>query len=149
MLSYPRPSRIAPAIAAVITDSAHRVLLVLRSDCNLWGLPSGRIEPGEMLVDAVVREVSEETGLDVHVERLIGVYSDPVSQVYAYPSGDVVHYVTCCCLCTVVGGSARPDGVEVLDVEFFDTGKLPSNLLPMHPQWLADALASEAAAFVR
>lgn len=147
--AYPWPERVAAGVAAVVRDGAGRVLLARRADNGLWGLPSGHVEAGETVAAAVVREVREETALEIRVERLIGVYSDPASQVFAYPSGRVSHFVTCCFACRPVGGQARGDGVEALEVGFFTPDALPPDLLPMHPRWLADALAGEAAAFVR
>jgi ADP-ribose pyrophosphatase YjhB (NUDIX family) len=132
----------------VLADD-ERVLLVQRADVGLWGLPSGWVEPGETVVEAVVREVREETGLDVAVERLIGVYSDPASQVFAYPLGPVVQFVTSCFACRVIGGTAQADGREALDAAFCPLHDLPFDLLPMHPQWLTDALEGEVAARVR
>ncbi len=135
-----RPSRVEAGVAAVVLDADGRVLLGLRADNGMWGLPSGHVEPGESIEQAVVREVREETGLHVRVERLIGVYSDPASQTFAYPDGRVVQFVTSTCLCRPVGGSLRADGREALEVGFFPPEALPAPLLPMHPRWLEDAL---------
>jgi HAD superfamily hydrolase (TIGR01450 family) len=147
--SFVWPERVAAGVAAVVLADDQRVLLVQRADIGLWGLPSGRVEPGETVAEAVVREVREETGLDVAVERLIGVYSDPASQVFAYPSGPVVQFVTSCFACRVIGGIARADGIEALDVAFFAPHDLPADLLPMHPRWLTDALEGKLAAHIR
>ena len=125
------------------------MLLVKRADVGRWELPSGRVEPGEAVAEAVVREVREETGLEVAVARLVGVYSDPASQVFSYPSGQVSQYVTSCFACRVVGGTPRADGIEALEAAFIDVDDLPADLLPMHPRWLADALAGDVAARIR
>lgn len=142
------PERVAAGVAAVVFDDAGWVLLGRRADNGLWGLPSGRVEPGETVEEGAVREVAEETGLVVEVERLVGVYSDPASQVFAYPGGEVVQFVTCCFRCRVLAGELRPDGEESVEVAFFDPEGLPPNLLPMHPRWLSDALPGEGATFV-
>ena len=60
-----------------------RVLLQRRDDNGRWGLPGGSVEPGESVRTAVIREVHEETGLDVEPLRLIGVYSDPANEAIA------------------------------------------------------------------
>ncbi len=86
---FPWPERVEAGVAAVVFDGAQRVLLGRRADNGLWGLPSGHVEAGETVAEAVRREVREETGLEVAIVRLIGVYSDPASQVFCYPSGPV------------------------------------------------------------
>lgn len=137
---FPWPARVAAGVAAVVFDGTGRVLLGKRADNGLWGLPSGRVEPAETVEEATTREVREETGLEIEVGRLIGVNSDPESQVFAYTTGEVTQFVTSCFACGVVGGSLRADGVEALDARFFEVGRLPTDLLPMHPGWLHDAL---------
>ena len=62
-------------VFAIIVDNQKRVLLGHRCDYNVWDLPGGGMESGETPWDCAVREVKEETGLDVQVTRLLGVYS--------------------------------------------------------------------------
>lgn len=143
------PERLEPGVAAVVLNAPGDVLLVKRRDNGLWGLPSGHVERGETVAEAVKREVREETGLDVEVERLIGVYSDPASQVFHYPSGEVVQFVTLSFLCRVVGGTLCADGVESSEVKFFKPSELPHDILTMHPLWLKDAQADRPQAFIR
>ena len=143
------PEHVEAGVAAVAFDGTGSVLLVKRGDNGLWGLPSGHVEPGETVEEAIMREVLEETGLYVRVIQLIGVYSDPASQVFSYPTGQTVHFITSCFRCEVIGGQLHPDGREVLDVVFADVNKLPEPLLPMHPRWLSDALARQTLAFIR
>lgn len=147
--TFPWPERVAAGVAAVVFDSAGRVLLGRRLDNGLWGLPSGHVETGETIEEAVVREVREETDLTVKVTKLVGVYSDPESQAFTYPGGEVVQFVTSCFRCEVVGGSPRADGEETSEVAFFAAEDLPEDLLAMHPQWLSDALSTDATAYVR
>ncbi len=144
-----RPTVMRAAASAVVFDDARRrVLLQRRSDNGRWGLPGGGVELGETLAAACIREVREETGFDVAIVRLIGVYSDPAFQVVRYPDGHVVHYVSACFECRVVGGAAALCD-ETLALEWFDTRDLPPDLLPMHRLRIDDALAGRAEAFVR
>jgi ADP-ribose pyrophosphatase YjhB (NUDIX family) len=71
----PAPNSIVPAASAVVTNDAGEILLQRRSDNDLWALPGGTMDLGERIADTVVREVREETGLDVEVTGIVGVYS--------------------------------------------------------------------------
>jgi ADP-ribose pyrophosphatase YjhB (NUDIX family) len=99
-----KATQLRPSVAAVVRDGQGRILLQRRSDNGLWGLPGGSVEIGESVTQAIIREVREETGLSVRVDRLIGVYSDPRLQVVRYPDGKVVHYVSSLFSCTILGG---------------------------------------------
>lgn len=143
------PDDVKPGVAAVIFNAQRQVLLVRRNDNGLWSLPSGHLEIGETVVAAIKREIQEETGLIVDVNKLIGVYSDPVSQVFSYPSGATIHFITLSFLCCITGGCMQADYSEIAEVAFFDTSHLPTNILKMHPQWLTDALADQSFSFVR
>jgi ADP-ribose pyrophosphatase YjhB (NUDIX family) len=61
-------------VNCAVMDDEGRVLLSRRGDLNVWNLPGGRLDSGEALADAAAREVLEETGLVVYVERAIGLY---------------------------------------------------------------------------
>ncbi|MFD3157018.1 NUDIX domain-containing protein [Haloimpatiens sp. FM7330] len=134
---------ICPAAAVIIFDDKNNVLLQKRADVDLWGIPSGHFEPGETITNTAVREVFEETGLNIKVVRLIGVYSDPKTQVFEYPDGRVTHFVTCCFEGKIIGGNISNDSPETLDIKFFPVNNLPKNILRMHPMWLKDALSEE------
>ena len=82
-------------VAVIILNEENQVLLQKRSDVGLWGIPSGHIEIGETVSEAAIREIKEETNLDIRIKKLIGVYSEPDSQVFTYPNGRVVHFITC------------------------------------------------------
>ena len=138
---------VRPSVAAVILDR-DRVLLQRRSDGGQWGLPGGSVEVGESVTEAVVREVREETGLEVMPERLIGVYSDPALQVVRYPTGHVWHYVTTLFGCAVRGGTLTICD-ETLALRYFPVRRLPATLLPHHRIRIKDALARRGAPFVR
>ena len=110
--------------SACVRDHAGSVLWQRRSDFGWWGLPGGVLELDESLADCAVREVREETGLEVELLRLVGLYSSPDFDV-TYPNGDQVQQVTACFECRVVGGSIRPDGGETLELSWFPLEKSP------------------------
>lgn len=140
---------IKAGIAVIVFNEKNQVLLQKRIDVGLWGIPSGHIEIGETVSEAAIREMKEETNLDIRIKKLIGVYSDPLSQVFAYPNGKVVHFITTCFLAEITGGELICNSNESLDIKFFDLQNLPENLLNMHPKWLEDALAEKEMAFIR
>lgn len=143
------PDRILPSACAVALDDGGRILLHRRADNGFWGLPGGKVDPGESVSSAVVREVSEETGLRVSVLRLTGVYSDPaVRVVAAYPDGCVVHYVNLTFLCRVEGGEPAVSS-EGLEVGFFAPDRLPEPFLLGHRIRLEDALSLRVEPYVR
>jgi 8-oxo-dGTP diphosphatase len=102
---------------AIITDAENRILWCLRSDYNIWNLPGGSVENGEAPWDCVIREVKEETGLDIVVEKLTGIYSKPEENdlVFSYK-------------CRVVAGDLQINE-EAKEIEYFDLNKLPQNIV--------------------
>jgi 8-oxo-dGTP diphosphatase len=138
-----------PGAAAIIRDETGRVLLIRRGDGRGWSLPGGAMEPGERIADCVVREVQEETGLEVVPVRVVGVYSDPERMHVTFPNGDQVHFMSVTFECRVVGGRLRPDGDESLEVAYFDTNALPAGVVCDHEIRIRDALCDQEAAFFR
>jgi 8-oxo-dGTP pyrophosphatase MutT (NUDIX family) len=112
-----------PSVTGVIFDQQRRLLMVLHADRRIWVLPGGCIDPGETPVDAVVREVWEETGLRVEPVALRGVHSGPDFLV-RYDNGDQAIYVMSVFECRATGGTLRPDGMETLDVRYFSEAEL-------------------------
>lgn len=106
-----------PSVSAVVFDSERRVLVVRHAEGDRWGPPGGAIDPLERPTQAVVREVREETGLEVDVVDLIGVYGGP-EFVVVYPNGDRTAYISTAYRCRIIGGELRADGEEVVDARF-------------------------------
>lgn len=114
--------------------------LVLRRDNRLWAIPGGAIEDNETAAEAAVREVKEETGLEVKVVRLVGVYSNPRDTAITYPDGNTRIWVSIGFECAVVGGAQRPDPNEVLKIEWHAPDALPDPMLPGHVVRIRDAV---------
>lgn len=100
-----------------------------------WGFPGGAIEVGESIEAAAVREVREETGLDVEVVRLIGVYSDPDM---TYPNGDQAHSICIGLEFRVRGGALACDGSETLALRYFPLNQAPKLFCKQHEDLLND-----------
>ena len=142
---FPWPGKVEAGVTAVVFDRSGRVLLAKGGGSGLWELPSGRVEPGETIGEAVGREVLERTGFTVNVVRLIGVYSDPAYQIVSYPTGEVTQHITSCFHCEVVDGAQNR--LEAPNAAFFATDELPTDLVPMQPGLLSHALAEKQEAF--
>jgi 8-oxo-dGTP diphosphatase len=110
---------IIPSVAGIIRDeSGERVLLVQDCDGGRWSTPGGALEIEDTPANAVIREVWEETGLTVVIERLLGVYGGP-NFIVRYANGDETQYISTMFECRVVSGELRPDGDEVRAAAFF------------------------------
>jgi len=124
------------AVSALLFDE-HRVLLAHRRDIDWWNLPGGGMELGETVEEAVKREVLEETGLQVEVEQLVGVYSKPQKQE-----------VVLTFRCRKVGG-VLTETEESRECRYFLPDDLPVNTLPKHRQRILDALLERERAVLR
>ncbi len=125
----PPANAIVPAVTAVVTDTDGRVLLIHRTDNDRWALPGGGIELGESVSDAVQREVKEETGIDVEVTGLVGIYSDP-RHVIAYDDGEVRQQFSICFRARSAGGELAGSS-ESSEVRWVPTDEIGT--LDMHP----------------
>jgi ADP-ribose pyrophosphatase YjhB (NUDIX family) len=103
----PKANSLVVAVGAVVRNDRSEVLLIERTDNGLWALPGGAQEIGESVTDAVRREVREETGIEVEVTGLIGIYSDP-AHVIAYDDGEVRQEFSLCFAARAISGSLRP-----------------------------------------
>jgi ADP-ribose pyrophosphatase YjhB (NUDIX family) len=108
------------------------VLLVQREDFEVWGLPGGEIEPGETPAQAAVREVYEETGLNVRLTRLIGLYTKP--------QWTAANTSTAVFAAEVIGGELLTDTAETLNCGFFAKDQLPEHLIWWSRHEIEDAL---------
>lgn len=114
-----------------------KVLLALRRDIDWWNLPGGGMELGETVDEALQREVLEETGLQVRVGRLVGVYSKPQKQE-----------VVLTFLCQREGGQLTATE-ETRESRFFAPDALPEKTLPKHAERIRDALLNQPEAIIR
>ena len=118
-----------------IFNEKGEVLLQKRADCNKWGFPGGAVELGETPEMAAKREVKEETGLDVEVGNLIGIYTD--SDV-VYPNGDKAHSICICYEMKIMGGELVCDRDETLELKFFSLDNMPELFCKQHEELLRD-----------
>jgi 8-oxo-dGTP pyrophosphatase MutT (NUDIX family) len=144
----PEPNSMVPAAGGAVFDATNRILLVRRADNDKWALPGGKIELNESVLQAVEREIREETGLQVKVQSLIGVYSDP-EHIIAYPNGEVRRQFFLLCRCDLSSGSLATDS-ESTAIGFFSKEETATlNLSPSQRQRIDDAFLVNSNAVVR
>ncbi|WP_262285382.1 NUDIX domain-containing protein [Micromonospora sp. MA102] len=133
-------------VTAVVFDDLGRVLLVRRTDNSRWALVTGCLEPGEQPAAGAAREVMEEAGVDVTVERLVSVEALDLSIA---PNGDQVYWLNVGFRCRLRRGHAHVNDDESMEVAWFDLDALPE-LDPHQARCLALASADKPDAwFVR
>ena len=116
------------AVAVVATDEG-KILMVKRAIDPMmgrWSLPAGYVDRGEVVEEAAVREVREETGVEVRLGSLVGVYSSPGAPVI------LVVYAA-----TITAGVASP-GDEAMEVGFFHPDELPEMPFPHDDEIIRD-----------
>ena len=104
----PTANAVVPAAVAFVADDQGRILLQHRVDNDLWALPGGTHDFGESIEETAIREVREETGLDVEIAGLVGIYSDP-RHIIAYTDGEVRQQFTLAFRTRMLGGQLARD----------------------------------------
>jgi ADP-ribose pyrophosphatase YjhB (NUDIX family) len=128
-LNAPEPNSIVVAVTAFVLDDQDRVLLIHRTDNDLWALPGGAQEFGEYISETVIRETREETGITVDVTGLIGVYSNP-KHIVAFSDGEVRQQFSICFRARPLTGTPTTSN-ESSEVRWVSQGDLAE--LSIHP----------------
>ena len=126
-----------PSVAVMTFDEAGRLLLVRAREFDRWQTPGGAIDPDEPPADAAVCEAFEETGLEVELLRVIGVYGGPLFRL-VYPNGDVCSYTAISFAARPCGGAIRPDGDETVEVAWFSREAAAGLAMAPHTRLLVD-----------
>jgi ADP-ribose pyrophosphatase YjhB (NUDIX family) len=128
---------------AIIMYPPNRILLIKRSTppfVSYWALPGGRAEPEEAVEQTVVREVKEETGLDVAIVSKVGEYHEQGIQ-----AGYEYDYYPTCFLVKPVSGEIKKQESEIMEIKLFSLNKLPEVLAFEHAQMIKDFIARDLA----
>lgn len=143
-----REGKLRLGCSAAIFDEQGRILLTRRADNGQWCLPGGAMEPGESAAEACEREVLEETGLNVRVQRLIGVYSHP-DQLVVYKDGNKAHIVALHFEAQVLGGTLGLSN-ETTDFGYFSPEQLDElDFLGRHKERILDTFDNRREAVIK
>ncbi|MDE3056289.1 MAG: NUDIX domain-containing protein [Verrucomicrobiota bacterium] len=124
------PNKVESVTGLLFSPDRTQVLLVERCDVPVWVLPGGGVESGETPEEALMREMEEETGLVVQIDRCVGRYL-PISRL-----AKITHLYEC----TMVSGNLRRSE-ETQDVCFFPLQALPKLIPPPYPEWIQEGYA--------
>lgn len=125
----PKPNSIVVAVTVFVTDSMSRVLLIRRTDNGLWAIPGGAQDFGEYIAETAVRETKEESGVDIRVGGVVGIYTDP-KHVISYSDGEVRQQFSICFRGEYLGGSPTPSS-ESSEVRWVSRAELDQ--FSIHP----------------
>ena len=118
--------------AAAVVISAGKVLLIKRRDCEAWALPGGNVESGETVAETAIREVNEETGIEIELTRLVGIYASP-----RWLSGGNHSVVFAA---RPLSHGIKPQPEEVIESGYFCAAQLPEPFVWWHRRWIGDSL---------
>jgi ADP-ribose pyrophosphatase YjhB (NUDIX family) len=124
----PEPNSLVPAASAVVANERGEILMQRRKDNDLWALPGGTMDLGESIGETAIREVREETGLNVEIDGIVGIYSDP-RHLIEYSDGEVRQQFNICFRARLIDGTLRGSD-ESTDVRWVPSAELDE--LPIH-----------------
>ncbi|GAB3655707.1 NUDIX hydrolase [Glycomyces tarimensis] len=119
----PPPNSVVPSAVAFIENDDGQVLLIRRSDNGDWALPGGGHDLGETIEETAVREAKEETGLDIEITGLIGIYTNP-NHLIEYSDGEVRQQFALSFRASVIDGEIATSS-ESTAVQWFGQDELP------------------------
>lgn len=125
-------------VAALVFIQQEDAILLVKQDYGhqYWSLPGGVVEPGESVEQAAIREVKEETGLDIRITRVVGIYSKPKDNSIAITLAGIA-----------TGGTLAPNN-EITECRYFKLDELPQARVHLQ-QRIADFASQSAATYLR
>ena len=135
-------------VSGIIFNDEGKFLLTKRQDNGQWCLPGGAVESGESVAEACIREVFEETGLNVRVKRLVGVYSHP-DQLVVYKDGNKAFIVAIHFEAEIIGGELGLSN-ETTDFGYFTLEEMEGlQMLGRHKERVLDTVKNLSAAVIK
>jgi ADP-ribose pyrophosphatase YjhB (NUDIX family) len=135
--------------SAIIWDEPHeKVFLTQRTDNGRWCLPSGALDAGESVEEGCRREVLEETGLIVKIDRLIAIYSTP-HRIITYADGNRYQMISFSFEATIIGGEARLSD-ETTAFGYFSLEEIRTmDVMEPHVERIEDALLDNSTTLIK
>jgi len=134
--------------AIILDETKTKILLTERADNKQWCLPSGGVDSGETVEEACIREAYEETGLNIRVTRLVGVYSDP-NRMVEYTDGNKAHVIAMSFEAEIIGGELGLSD-ETTDFGYFTLEEMEElDMLLNHKERVVDALGNLERAVIK
>jgi 8-oxo-dGTP diphosphatase len=128
---------------AIITFPPDKILLIKRATVpfrGYWALPGGRVDSGETVEQTIIREVKEETGLDVAVVSKIGEYHE-----HGVQDGVEYNYYPACFLVKTINGKIKKQQSEIEEIKLFSLNEIPEALAFEHAKMVKDYIATRQA----
>jgi ADP-ribose pyrophosphatase YjhB (NUDIX family) len=113
---------------AAIFDDKNKILLCHRRDFDLWNLPGGKLEKNESPWQAIIRETKEETGLNVKIKKLAGIYHKPQKNEIIFQF-----------VCEIINGKIKLNN-EADKIKYFAFNDIPKNTSPKQIERIKDIL---------
>ena len=131
-------TRISVGVGVIVAYDG-LILLEEREDCGMWGCPGGRIDPGESITQTAIRETKEETNIDIKIDKIFGIYTDPkYGTVRRYLEDSYSQQIIDIYLLAKPFTFDIKKSSESLDVKFFVLNDLPSNIVPYSTEVIDD-----------
>ncbi|WP_052357438.1 NUDIX domain-containing protein [Actinomadura welshii] len=121
----PTANSLVPSVNVVVEDDKGEILMIRRTDNDNWALPGGAIDLGESVTQAAIRETKEETGIEVEITDLVGIFSDP-KHVIHYTSDDEVRQEFSIVLAAFPCGGQLASSEESYDVRWISSAMIAS-----------------------
>ena len=131
-------------VAVALINEYGSILLELRSDVEMWGVTGGRLDPGETPAECAIREIYEETGVELSSDKLFlsDVYGSPSDgRILQYPDNRV-HLIDILYVARISSCSTLHLSHESLALEFFPASQIPTQLVPPAVRPIRDLISS-------
>ncbi|MFI0487195.1 NUDIX domain-containing protein [Actinomadura sp. 9N215] len=120
----PKANSLVPSVNVVVENDKGEILMIRRTDNGNWALPGGAIDLGESVTQAAIRETKEETGIDVEITGLVGIYSDPKHIIHYTSNNEVRQEFSIVLIARPISGQPTPSS-ESSEVRWIASTRIP------------------------